>query len=78
MLRHAGIESVGGETILALEKFEPGSRYKQPEITRLAADRAIALRHEDILGRHDLEAHAPAMTSPAILDHLIAPGNSKT
>jgi hypothetical protein len=78
VLRHLGVECVGAESVLALQNLEPGSRQDQPQKTRLAADGAITLGHENILGCAQLEAHSAAMASAAVLDHSNAPVFSTT
>jgi hypothetical protein len=80
--RGTRIEGVGGERFLALEQLEAGRAHNEPQITRFAANRAVALRHGDVRWRQHLVAHAPAMTSASVLDercpfgHAVSPSPS--
>lgn len=66
MLGDAGIEGVGRDVLGAAHEFQSGPRHDEMQITRLRADRAIALARFDVLWRLDLESHRAAMAAPMV------------
>ena len=66
VLRGAGVEGVGGQSIAPFEQPETFRRNDQMQIAGLAADRTIAVGDlRSAAGALDFESHAAAMTTAA-------------
>lgn len=62
----AGVEDIGGQEIVTLEKPEAGGGHDEMEKPGLAADRAITLDRFDFGRRHNLEANSPAVAAAKV------------
>src|SRR5262245_1571456 len=67
MLRHAGVEGIGGQAVLAGEEAKAGFGDDQVEIAGPNADGAVALRDADLGWGLDLEPDAAAVAAAGVL-----------
>ncbi|MNC88494.1 hypothetical protein D3C83_43110 [compost metagenome] len=65
----ARIERVGGQRLAPADQREAIGRHDEVQVSRFAADRAVALGHPDFRRRQHFEPHPPAVTTARVLDH---------
>ena len=63
MLRCAGVESVLGQGVQALQQAEIGRWHDDMYVPAHRADRAVAVFHLECVGKVDFETHCAAMAS---------------
>jgi hypothetical protein len=63
------IETIGPERVVAAKQFESIGRDHEVQVTGLAANGAVALRHFQSLWRDDLKSDATTVTTSAMRNH---------
>src|SRR5690242_11395446 len=66
--RGAGVETVFGERVFALQQAEARSGHDEMQETRHAADRAVAFLHLRMRRRIHFETHAAAVAAAGMSD----------
>ena len=77
MLRHAGVEGVFAEHVLAGEQAEARGRHDQVQESAHAAQRAVAVLDAQQARRVHLETHAAAMTAAAMRHQSVRHGRTQ-
>ncbi len=69
VLRDAGVEGVSGQIVAAGNEHESIGGNDQMQISRLGADRTVAVRYIQSRGRRHLEPDATTMTATSVCNH---------